>query len=111
MYLSTKLRNAIKKFDSNYEVKLKNITVNGEKRGCSGFVINPTNGVIVYVNTEKGCFLPLSERNLYRYAKNEKDYGGSHSRNRWAKDENLAKCIHESLQNITLYQEWLEGVR
>lgn len=73
--LSTKLRN---QFSSDYTVSLKNIIINGDKRGCSGFIA--LGGRIVYVNTEQ-CF---NLGFMYRTAKHMRDYtGGS---NRFAKD-------------------------
>jgi hypothetical protein len=73
--LSTKLKN---QFSPSYAVALKNISVNGDKRGCSGFV--SLGDSIVYVNTEPCGSLGL----MYRTAKHTKDYTGGV--NRWAKD-------------------------
>lgn len=56
----------------------KNIIVNGEKRGCSGFIQRDT--AIVYVNTEPCGSLGY----MYRTAKHLKDYSGGV--NHWAKD-------------------------
>lgn len=89
MLLSTKLRNQIKKIQpEGLEFHLKNIKVNGQNRGCSGFIKNVSNGNIVYVNTEKSCYSPLADKNLYRTAKDLKDYTGG--RNRWATDDRIA---------------------
>lgn len=90
--LSTKLRNAINKKNNNnlqLEFHLKNISVNGEKRGCSGFIRNTDNNSIVYVNTEGIKWAGKSRDYLYRYADDLKDYTGY--RNRWA----------DSLDNLT----------
>jgi hypothetical protein len=76
LILSTKLRN---RFLSTHNVTLKNISVNGDKRGCSGFI--EREGAIVYVNTEV-----LGGRYLYRTAKHLKDYSGGV--NQYAKDLN-----------------------
>jgi hypothetical protein len=73
--LSTKLKN---RFFPHYVVTLKNITVNGEKRGCSGFISR--DDAIVYVNTEPCGSLGL----MYRTAESQSDYVGGV--NRWAKD-------------------------
>ncbi len=72
--LSTKLKN---RFTSAHTVQLKNIVVNGDKRGCSGFIA--INDAIVYVNTES-MFMGY----LYRTAKSFKDFSGG--TNRFAKD-------------------------
>ena len=74
LILSTKLKN---RFSSVHTVALKNIAVNGDKRGCSGFI--QRGDAIVYVNTEV-----LGGGYLYRTAEHMKDYTGG--RNLWAKD-------------------------
>lgn len=83
LILATKLRNAFKKANKKYNYDLqfdiKNIVINGEKRGCSGFVTNKENGSCVYVDTEKPCCLNLGI--MYRYADNNKDFMGYS--NRW----------------------------
>lgn len=83
LILAVKMKNALKKANKTYEYPLKfeikNILVNGQKRGCSGFVTNLNNGSCVYINTE-----PVIEGRLgilYRYAKDDKDYKGY--TNRW----------------------------
>lgn len=83
LILATKLRNAFKKANKKYNYDLqfdiKNIVINGEKRGCSGFVTNEENGSCVYIDTEKPCCLNLGV--MYRYADNNKDFMGYS--NRW----------------------------
>lgn len=64
--LSTKLKN---QFSSVHQVHLKNISVNGDKRGCSGFI--SLGDRIVYVNTDV-----LGGGYLYRTAQHLKDYTG-----------------------------------
>lgn len=91
--LSTKLRNAINNaaYDEtkkDLEYFLKNISINGVKRGCSGFVKNKTNGACVYITTE-----PYNSRLMYRYADNERDFTGYH--NRWA--DNLNELVRNVL--------------
>jgi hypothetical protein len=81
MILSTKLRN---RFLSTHTVALKNISVNGDKRGCSGFIARGDR--IVYVNTEPCGSLGY----MYRTAKHFKDYTGGV--NQWAKD--LDSLVH-----------------
>ena len=72
-----KLRNAIEKHIQGMEYHLHTINVNGDKRGCSGFIRNPNNNAIVYVNTEISTYVL---RYMYRYADNLKDYTGYHNR-------------------------------
>jgi hypothetical protein len=74
LILSTKLKN---QFSSVHQVHLKNISVNGDKRGCSGFI--QRGDAIVYVNTEV-----LGGGYLYRTAAHLKDYTGGV--NRYARD-------------------------
>jgi hypothetical protein len=85
--LSTKLKN---QFSAETTVLLKNININGNKLGCSGFFTKGEN--IVYVNTE----LCGSLGYLYRTAKHTKDYKGGV--NRFAKDiESLVAGINSLL--------------
>ena len=74
MILATKLKN---QFTGATVCALKNIAINGDKRGCSGFISR--DGAIVYVNTEV-----LGSGYLYRTAAHMKDYTGGP--NRWARD-------------------------
>jgi hypothetical protein len=74
LLLATKLKN---QFSSVHLVHLKNISVNGDKRGCSGFI--QRGDAIVYVNTEV-----LGGGYLYRTAAHLKDYTGGV--NRYARD-------------------------
>lgn len=88
LILSTKLKN---RFPDADIVQLKNISVNQDKRGCSGFI--QANGNIVYVNTEKCGSLGY----MYRTAKQLKDYTGGV--NQWAKDlDSLVAGINKLLQ-------------
>jgi len=53
--------------------------VNGEKRGCYGFLryeMEDGSFKFVYVDTEPCVLSSLSDKILYRLAKNEKDYCG-----------------------------------
>jgi hypothetical protein len=88
LILSTKLKN---RFSSAHNVALKNIAVNGDKRGCSGFI--ERGGAIVYVNTEPCGSLGY----MYRTAEHLKDYTGGV--NRWAKDlDSLVAGINQLLK-------------
>ena len=88
LILSTKLKN---RFSSAHNVALKNIAVNGDKRGCSGFI--ERDGAIVYVNTEPCGSLGY----MYRTAAHMKDYTGGV--NRWAKDlDSLVAGINQLLK-------------
>lgn len=104
MLLKTKLTNQLceeaKKQNINIEVILKNISVNGSKRGCSGHVINNYTGSCVYLNTEASVYGPLSDKVMYRLAKDAKDYSSNslkNGNNRWCKPENLASSVIHTL--------------
>lgn len=88
LILSTKLKN---RFTSVHQVHLKNIRVNDDKRGCSGFI--QKGDAIVYVNTEPCGSLGY----MYRTAAHLKDYTGGV--NRWAKDlDSLVAGINQLLK-------------
>lgn len=88
LILSTKLKN---QFSPAHVVALKNIRVNDDKRGCSGFI--SLAGAIVYVNTEKCGSLGY----LYRTAAHLKDYAGGP--NRFARDmESLVSGVNQLLK-------------
>jgi ribosomal protein L10 len=72
--LSTKLRNQIHAIDSVLLVTLRNISVNGVKFGCSGFIYDPRTDRTVYVNTDHNH--QTNTRALYRTARDTKDYTG-----------------------------------
>lgn len=87
LILATKLKN---RFSSAHTCTLRNIRVNDDKRGCSGFI--QLGDAIVYVNTERCGSLGY----LYRTAQHLKDYTGGV--NRFAKDlDSLVKGIGELL--------------
>lgn len=61
MLLSVKLKNGLtslaEQMGMDITTHLKNITVNGQKRGCSGFVTCGES--CVYVTTEHSCYGPI----------------------------------------------------
>lgn len=101
-YLMTKLKNRICKHipKEHLHFNLKNISINGEKRGCSGFVTYIPTGRCVYVNTER-LTMPGGADMMYRYAKDERDFSSSHADfnalNVFTRDENLAAEIADAL--------------
>lgn len=72
--LSIKLKNQIHAIDSVLLVSLSNVSVNGVKFGCSGFIYDPRTGRTVYVNTDHNH--PTSTTALYRTARDTRDYTG-----------------------------------
>lgn len=106
MLTAIKLKNRISKLVQASErpivieyTNLRNIKINGETRGCSGFIRNLDNGVIVYVDTEEVPI--LVGRLMYRYAKHNKDYSGCH--NCWAKESNYCEEVYKALLDKTAY--------
>ena len=83
LLLSAKLKNAIGREcgDMSLTFSLRNILINGAKRGCSGYIRNTENGSVVYVNTER-CVYGGVKNFMFRYADSEKDTTGY--RNHWA---------------------------
>ena len=94
MLLSQKLKNAIVRDSGEMSLtfSLRNIVINGSKRGCSGFIRNTVNGSVVYVNTER-CVYGGVKNYMFRYADSEKDSVGY--RNHWTDtlDELVAGII------------------
>jgi hypothetical protein len=99
--LSTKLKNEIieeseKKPSCTVEVFLKNIRVNGDTRGCSGFARCVETGGVVYMDTEHSVYGPISDKSLYRYAASTKDYSSNsliNGQNRFCLDNELAENV------------------
>lgn len=78
------------------EIYLKDISINGSKRGCSGHVVNTATGSCVYLDTEDSILSSLAGRSMYRLAKNTKDWSSNslkNGNNRWTEDENLAHSV------------------
>lgn len=94
--LAVKLRNRFKNSFPTLEVRVKNIRVNGDVRGCSGFITDPETGRHVYVNTERSVYGPLQNRILYRTAESTTDYTGG--RNRWSTDADIVHDVTDLLR-------------
>lgn len=91
-YLKAKLQRDINAQTNTHLIfHLKNIRINQRLVGCSGFVENPGNGKIIYVNTEKSPYGPVSDKNLYRNAKHLRDYTGE--TNAFASNNDLPQAI------------------
>lgn len=88
--LSTKLKNAFKKLEDSdkYSMNFKNISINGDKRGCSGFITNLENDVCVYINTENDV---MNLGMLYRYCEQEGEYTGGNN--------HFARSLEEMVKN------------
>ena len=85
--------------ENNFTFHLKNVSVNGQRRGCSGFIVENSTGKIVWVDTEPfftgGLFGNSNQTLLYRFAKHIKDYSGLG--NHWGRCENIADHISSLL--------------
>ena len=93
--LARKLANQVKRIDPELvPVNLRNIVVNGVKRGCSGFFTNPATGRFVYVNTEQPWCMEKGACML-RFAKDEKDFCGE--RNEWTDVDHIAAMVAKRL--------------
>lgn len=85
--LAVKLRNEINSIDPVLIVTIKNVSVNGVKMGCSGFITDPRTGRHVYVCTDNNH--GTNTNALYRTAKDTRDYTGG--MNNFASYEGLAR--------------------
>lgn len=76
MITKIKLIRSLQKRKQNLTFDLEVIKINGTVRGCNGFITNPDNGLIVYVNTESSVYAPIANKILVRYANSAHDYRG-----------------------------------
>lgn len=104
MLFATKLKNSLTKLAEqmgmDITVNLKNITVNGQRRGCSGFVTCGES--CVYVATEHSCYGPISDKSMCRYAKDTKDFssnGLKNGYNQFVADDFLAAKVISMLKD------------
>jgi hypothetical protein len=72
-------------------VNVKNIRVNGELRGCSGFCQLFGDNRLIYFNTEHCVLDSLRDKVMFRAARSQADYSGG--RNNWADFDNWAEEI------------------
>lgn len=104
MLLSSNLRKRLsvqaKRHGMEISVKLKDISVNGQKRGCSGFVT--CGDSCVYVNTEHSIYGPISSQSMCRYAKDTKDFSSNSLKNgynQFVADDAVAAKVISMLKN------------
>ena len=74
----TKVKNELAQSAPGLKHKIENIRVNGQLRGCSGFISDPVANRVVYINTEASD--QTHTMALYRTARNERDYKGGRNR-------------------------------
>lgn len=75
----TKFKNALKRDFPTLVPHLRNVRINGQTQGCSGFIQNPATGRLVYVTTDLNH--GYSKRAMYRTAKNLRDFTGGMNHN------------------------------
>ena len=99
--LKRKVFTAVQKMcPDTLENHLYNIQVNGQKRGCSGFIVNENTGKCIYLTTESFMYKPLNGKYMFRLAKDVKDFKGEE--NQWAESfdtlvKKVAKCLMEEI--------------
>lgn len=75
---SRKLKELFK--GKNFTFNLSTININGQKRGCSGFITNPITGKHCYITTEPffegGLYGDKNRTIMMRTAAHLKDYSG-----------------------------------
>lgn len=87
---------------------IKNVRINGQPHGCSGFIYYKPTKVTVYVSTDFDGFRDNTAC-LVRYALNDKDYRGF--QNQYTSDENIGIYIKSMLLNANAYQKAIQGHR
>ena len=98
--LMTKAKNAIRRCAETRGVNVSfvgwhNDNINGQKVGCSGFVVNNATNKVVYVNAPDARG-GSSMSYMFREARDTRDYGGAHSRNQWS-GEKTAESLAEGV--------------
>jgi hypothetical protein len=86
--LATKLKNQLLAVEPALTVQLKNVRINGEAFGCSGFITDPATGTVVYLNTDHNHGTNY-DRAYFRTARDTRDYTGG--LNHFADYESLAE--------------------
>lgn len=89
----TKIKNAVKRSDHPDLVPaLRNIRINGQLQGCSGFLTDPITSRVIYLNTEGAADTGHRGGEVYyRNAKHTKDFSGG--RNRFTTPDELVDDI------------------
>jgi hypothetical protein len=91
----TQLKNRLIKIDPSLKVELRNVRINGQLQGCSGFVTNLATGKIGYICTD--CNHGTSLNNAYyRTAEHTRDFRGG--MNRFASYDELPQSVVDLLK-------------
>lgn len=91
----TQLKNRLVKIDPDLKIELRNVRINGQLQGCSGFVTNPATGKIAYVSTDANHGHSIDNA-LYRSAEHTRDYRGG--LNKFASYDELPRAVVELLR-------------
>lgn len=97
MLLKIKFCNQLKAIipEKYLDITVKNILINGVRRGCSGHITYKPTGRCVYINTEEALCMP--GLCLYRYAQDKTDFSsnrpGHQYPNQFAKEADLARQV------------------
>lgn len=81
-YFKTTVQSLKKEFSqhrSDLEFALKKVSLNGKFMGVNGFISNPLNSKVVYLNTDVTSFIGEGPKILFRTAKSTKDHSGGHN--------------------------------
>lgn len=100
-FLALKMKNELLALNPKLKVELKNVTVNGNKLGCSGFITDLETGRIVYVNSDNNH--GTNRTAYYRAARHTKDFTGglNHSQSY----ENLSQSVVSLLSSTHFNRE------
>lgn len=91
----TQLKNRLAKIDPELKIELRNVRINGQLQGCSGFVTNPATGKIAYVSTDCNHGRSLND-SYYRTAESTRDFRGG--LNKFASYDELPRAVVELLK-------------
>lgn len=107
------VKNLLKNLPQLDVSKVKNVDVNGQKRGCRGFIINNDTGKVCYVDTEpffnfgsgSGLYGDINRAVMMRTAKHDKDYTGGI--NQWLSVEKIPEmAIKLTTDGSETYTKW-----
>lgn len=92
---AVKVKNALKKIDPDLVLDIKNVRINGQLQGCSGFVTDPRTSAVVYLNTDCNHGTSLDDA-YYRTAEHTKDFTGG--RNHFTSYQELPQAVVDLLR-------------
>ena len=86
-----------------WDAKLRNVRINGNLVGCTGFVTEKKSGKVIYLTTDFGTAPAPSykTRVMYRTARNDRDYTGG--RNRYCEIDELSQELTDLFHQSDMY--------